>query len=372
MSRPPRRLAAAARLARLVATCAIAAAAAAASGFAASAAQAGTGLLELPGLRGDGPVTVFYPSLQPDQPVRRGPFELQLAPGGAATAGNGRLVVITHGSGGSPWVHTDVARALVAAGFVVALPEHAGDNYKDPSTPGPESWKRRPAEVSRAIDAVAQDARLAPLLRTDRVGVFGGSAGGHTALTFAGGHWSPARFRQHCEAHIAEDFSSCVGFFTRLNGNLLDGLKKAVALGVIRQRFDDATDQAYSDPRVQAAIAFVPFAADFDMATLATPRIPLGLITAGQDINQVPRFHSAAVLAACQDRCTVVADLPGASHGAMLSPMPPMHLLGAVHQALLGDPPGFDRSALPQVNAKVVAFFAQHLQPLQRAPQPAP
>lgn len=335
----------------------------------ASAAHAGTGLRELPGLQGDGPVTVFYPSGSADQPVQRGPFTLQLAPDGAPTPGNGRLVVITHGSGGSPWVHTDLARALVASGFVVALPEHAGDNYKDPSTPGPESWKRRPAEASRAIDAVAHDARLAPLVTVDRVGAFGGSAGGHTTLTLAGGHWSPARFRAHCEAHIAEDFSSCVGFITRLHGNLLDGLKKAVALGVIRQRFDDATDYAYSDPRVQAAIAAVPFAADFDMATLATPRIPLGLITAGLDINQVPQFHSSAVLAACQDRCTLVAHLPGASHGMMLSPLPPMHLLGTVHQALLGDPPGFDRSsAVPQVDAKVVAFFTQHLPPLRRTP----
>lgn len=119
------------------------------------------------------------------------PFALQLAWQGTPVAGNGRLVVVSHGSGGSPWVHTHLARALVQAGFVVALPEHAGDNYKDHSTPGPESWKRRPAEVSRAVDAVAQDALLAPLLALDKVGVFGGSAGGHTALVFAGGNGLP-------------------------------------------------------------------------------------------------------------------------------------------------------------------------------------
>lgn len=336
-----------------------------ATAAAAAASHAGTGLVELPGLQGDGPVTVFYPSSGANQPVQRGPFTLQLEPKGEPVRGNGRLVVITHGSGGSPWVHTDLAHALVAAGFVVALPEHARDNYKDHSTPGPESWKRRPAEVSRAVDALAQDARLGPLLALDKVGVFGGSAGGHTALTFAGGRWSPARFKQHCEAHIAEDFSSCVGFVTRLRGNLFDGIKKAVALGVIRQRFDDATEQAYNDPRVQAAIASVPFAADFDMASLATPRIPLGMVTAGKDVNQIPRFHSSAVLAACQNRCTHIADLADASHGAMLSPMPPLHVLGTVEQELLGDPPGFDRRVLPQVDAKVVSFFAQHLQPLQ-------
>lgn len=113
-----------------------------------TASQAGTGLMELPGLLGDGPITVFYPSSSADEPVQRGPFQLQLAWQGSPVRGNGRLIVITHGSGGNPWVHTDLARAMVAAGFVVALPEHAGDNSKDPSTPGPESWKRRPAEVS--------------------------------------------------------------------------------------------------------------------------------------------------------------------------------------------------------------------------------
>ena len=326
--------------------------------------HAGTGLTELPGLPGDGPVTVFYPSSSADEPVQRGPFQLQLAWQGTATPGNGRLIVITHGSGGNPWVHTDLARALVAAGFVVALPEHAGDNSKDPSTPGPESWKRRPREVSHAIDTVAQDTRLAPWLALDKVGVFGGSAGGHTALTLAGGAWSPARFRDHCEAHIADDFSSCVGFITRLHGNILDGLKKWFALAVIRHRFGDDTAYTHQDPRIQAAVASVPFAADFDMATLAHPRIALGLVTAGMDVNQVPRFHSDAVLTACQDRCTHVAHLPDASHGAMLSPMPPLHLLSDVQTALLGDPPGFDRKVLPEVDARIVAFFAQHLLPV--------
>lgn len=336
--------------------------------FVATTVHAGTGLLELAGLQGDGPVTVFYPSSAANAPIQRGPFDLQLAWQGAPVRGNGRLIVVTHGSGASPWVHTDLAHALVAAGFVVALPEHAGDNHKDASTPGPETWKRRPAEVSRAIDAVAQDTRLAPLLALDKVGVFGGSAGGHTALTLAGGRWSSARFKRHCEAHIAEDFSSCVGFLTRLQGNALDGLKKMVALAVIRLRFDDETMQGQTDPRIQAAVAMVPFAADFDMASLATPRIALGLVTAGMDINQVPRFHSSAVLDACRDRCTHIAHLPSAGHGAMLSPLPPLPLLGDVGVALLSDPPGFDRSALPKLNAQVAAFFAQHLQPLRAAP----
>lgn len=329
--------------------------------LAAASAQAGTGLASVPGLQGDGPVTVFYPSSAPDGPVQRGPFHLTLAGDGIPMRGNGRLIVISHGSGGAPWVHTDLARTLVEAGFVVALPEHRGDNARDPSTPGPDSWKRRPAEVSRAIDAIAGDTRFAPLLALDKVGLYGGSAGGHTALSLAGGRWSPANFKQHCEAHITEDFSSCVGFLTRLRGNFLDGLKTGLALAVIRQRFDDAAWQSHADTRVRAIVASVPFAADFDTVSLASPRVPLGLVVAQQDINQVPRFHVGAVRAACSS-CEVIADLPTAGHGAMLSPLPPLRP-GSIEAELLGDPPDFDRRQLPEVDRKITVFFHKHLLP---------
>src|SRR2546425_10936069 len=114
------------------------------------AAQAAVGVSEIAGKDGSGPVTIFYSSSSEAQPLKRGPFTLHLASQGAPVRGNGRLVVVSHGSGGSPWVHSDLARALVESGFVVAVPEHRGDNYKDLSAAGPESWKRRPAEIGRA------------------------------------------------------------------------------------------------------------------------------------------------------------------------------------------------------------------------------
>jgi predicted dienelactone hydrolase len=165
----------------------------------------------------------------------------------------------------------------------VALPEHRADNYKDDRDPGPDSWTRRPFEVSRAIDAVGRDRRFAPWLDLDKVGVYSVSADGHTALELAGGHWSPAGFMRHCEADLAADFAACVGLITRLDGGPLDGLKEAIARAVIRHRFADESVRSHTDPRVAAVVAAVPFAADFDMASLASPIVPLGLVTARQD-----------------------------------------------------------------------------------------
>lgn len=328
----------------------------------AQASQAAVGYAELPRARGDGPVTMFYPTRSDEAPIERGPFRMSFAVQGEAVRGNGRLVVLSHGSGGSPWVHSDLARALVGAGFIVAMPEHRGDNHKDHGTPGPESWKLRPAEVSRAIDAVAQDSRFAALLSFDKVGVYGMSAGGHTALSLAGGRWSTAGFRDHCAAHIADDFPACAGLATSLTGGAFDATKKWLAIRLINQRFDDAAWQMHTDPRVAAIVASVPYAADFEMASLAAPRVPLGLVTAGQDRWLAPAFHSDAVLKACAP-CERVAELPTAGHGALLSPAPPAAVLGKAAAALLADPPGFDRRVLAAVDQRIVAFFARHLLP---------
>ncbi len=326
----------------------------------AQAASTPLGVVQLAAAGEDGPVTVFYPTATPEAPVQRGPFTLQLAVDAPPAVGNQRLVVISHGSGGTAWVHADLARALVSAGFTVAVPQHRGDNALDPSQPGPVSWKQRPAEASRAIDAVGRDARFAPHLKLDRVGFYGMSAGGHTGLSIAGGAWSPGLFKRHCEAHIAEDFQACVGLITSQQGNWLDGIKRWVALRVIGARFDDPTPQTHTDPRFAAVVVGVPFAADFDFTTLAQPRVPIGVITAGQDAWLIPRFHSDKLLQACRS-CVRVAELPEAGHGALLSP-PPSGLTGLAG-AMLNDPPGFDRSRMREVDARIAAFLSQHLLP---------
>ena len=325
--------------------------------LAAGPAAAAVGLSEIAATAQDGPVTVFYPSNAETRPTRRGFMTLDLAEQGTPVRGNGRLVVISHGTGGTPWVHSDLARSLVEAGFIVALPEHRADHYKDHSD-APGALARRPGEVSRAIDALGRDSRFAALLQLDKVGVYGMSAGGHTALTLAGGRWSPAGFRDHCEAQIDHDFQFCVGVITSLTGGMFDGFKKWLALQVIRQRFDDATVRSHHDPRIAAVVAAVPAAAIFDVASLATPRVPLGLVTARQDRWLVPRFHSDRVLEACRS-CTLIAELSDGGHGAYLSPLPPG--LSGILGDMLNDPPGFDRSVLPAVDAKVTAFLAGHL-----------
>ena len=177
-------------------------------------------------------------------------------------------------------------------------------------------------------------------------------------MSLSGSH--PA-VRDHCLAHITADFSSCVGFLTLQDGSWLDGLKRWVARLVITARFGDATPQRHTDARVRAVVAMVPFAADFDPESLRAPVVPLGLVIAERDINQVPAFHAEAVRRTCAPRCTVLLQLADAGHGAMLSPLPPF-APGSIASRLLDDPPGFDRAAaIPAIETAVVGFFNAHL-----------
>ena len=328
---------------------------------AAHAAHAATlGTLTLPADENGGAVTLFYPTAETGQPEKRDDLELMLAEDAAPAPGNGRLIAISHGSGGGPWVHSALAKGLVDAGFVVVLPLHRGDNWSDPGHPGPDSWKQRPAEISHAIDRVAADPRFAGL-KLDRVGAFGMSAGGHTVLSLAGGAWSPERLRAHCEQHLAEDFNACVGLATGLTGGWLDGVKLWLAQRVLNARFTDATPQTHNDPRIAAIVAAVPYAADFDPASLTAPRVPLALITVGRDRWLPARFHSDMVLAACAG-CERLVDLPDAGHGALLAPAPTPEMLGRLECALICDPPGFDRPAATALwVGRTVEFFRRRL-----------
>ena len=321
---------------------------------------AATGLSEIASTPNHGVVTVFYPAMGKNVSLNKLGLPVFASPNATPVKGNGRLIVMSHGSGGSPWDYADLASTLVEAGFVVALPDHLRDNHQNGKDAGPTSWKVRPHEISSAIDAVAQDPRFAPTLKLDQVGMYGISAGGQTALTLAGGRWAPVKMVQHCDANIRADLHACVGLLFELNGGIFDGIKVFFARLILRWRFNDDQWQSHTDPRITAIVAGVPYGVVFDLNSLARPKIPVALITARQDVWLHPQFHSDPIVRACQS-CTVLHDFEKGGHGALLSPIrSPLEGLVA---RLIGDPVGFDRQETALVNQKISRYFQQRLLP---------
>ena len=334
-------------------------------------AQIGLSLLQLDGL----PVTLVYPTAQATQARSFGPFELQVATDAVPSPGQRRLIVLSHGTGGNPIVDHTLAATLVRAGYVVAQPQHAGDNYLDSSRAGPDAWTTRPTEVTRVIDGLAQHPTWKPLLQLDRVGVHGMSAGGVTALALAGGQWRLLDLVRHCLSHTDADFGFCFNGLTaadkqaerRAGYERARGVPEAylpATLTAVHGGRSPATGDVRPDPRVAAATLAVPVGAIFSADSLARIRVPVGVVSAGRDRMLLPRLHSGHVLQACGS-CTLLMDLPGAAHMDVLSPWPESvaRATATLHPRGGETEPGFDPAQRQAAFDAITTFYRRHLAP---------
>jgi predicted dienelactone hydrolase len=141
-------------------------------------------------------------------PVRHRPDPLQLQVIAPSKGGNGRLVLISHGLWDSPASFEGWAEALASRGTTVILPYHPGSDKQQQQAmlsgkaapPAPDELRKRPLDVSAAIDAV-RDGVIPGLqgVKADRVVVIGHSWGATTALQLGGARPSASRLRQRCD-----------------------------------------------------------------------------------------------------------------------------------------------------------------------------
>lgn len=288
-----------------------------------------------PARGGVGWMVVWYPTTEPERPVRRGPFTFMAADGAPVAAGRHPLVVVSHGSGGSALAHGDTAEALARRGYVVAAVHHGGNAFDDDGDAGTERmWKHRPVQFSAALDAVLADPELGGRVDAERIGALGMSAGGFTVLAAAGAVADLGHIAAYC-ATQREDPGFCRG------GG---------------PRWRDVIDA--HDRRLRAVVAMAPVAAMFGEDAFARVTVPVRLYRAELD-----ELVGAAQLEGVRDRLPrppEYAVVEGAGHYAFLMPFPASVLdeVGAPAQ----DPPGFDRVAFHErLNREVVDFFDRAL-----------
>lgn len=139
------------------------------------------------------PTVVWYPAAGPVPDLTAGsPTAMMDAP--AATTGPYPLVVVIHGISGQGIMFGAVGRHLASHGLVVAAADYDtgplpdGDTWGDQNAVG--QLYDRPASVVRVIGYADQlsapDGKLAGVIDTSRIGVWGLSTGGSTAFQAAG------------------------------------------------------------------------------------------------------------------------------------------------------------------------------------------
>jgi predicted dienelactone hydrolase len=284
-------------------------------------------------------VTLFYPSTGKPRLTLMGVSLSWLAPDAPITDGVHPLVVISHGTGGGTISHIDTALALADAGYVVAVPLHNGDNYQDTSEVGTDAWfVDRARQIVRTDDFVFGSWKDRAHIDPKRVGMFGFSAGGTTALVVIGG---------------TPDFSR-VDALCRTHPEFVCGLRKP---GTTRVPAPDAWTH---DPRIGAAVVVAPgYGFTFEPAGLASVHVPVQLWE-GSDDTSLPLPTNALAVQRLLPQAPEFHLVAGADHFSFLTPCGVAKI--ALPTMLCVDPHGFDRVAFHrQFNATLVAFFDRTL-----------
>jgi predicted dienelactone hydrolase len=293
-----------------------------------------------------GPIEVYlwYPSATPTSTLRLGPYEQTVAMDGPIAGTNLPLILISHGTGGSALTHYDTAIALAEAGYIAAAIEHTGDNWHDRSYSFTlRSLTERPRQLKLAIDYLLGHWADRDRIAADRIGAFGHSAGGFTALVAIGAAPDFALAVAFCKEH-PEDWG-CVR-------------ARAVAVGTPAAALPAPVWT--HDPRIKAAVvAATALGRIFTPAGLAGAMVPVQLWQGENDEIAVKPL-SFDMIKANLPSPPETHVVPLAGHFAFLAPCSPE--LAAAVPEVCKDPPGFDRGAFHRAfNAAVIDFLKKHL-----------
>jgi len=271
------------------------------------------------------PVLVFYPTNTPGQVEKLGSYPMDVALNAPLKAGTFPLILISHGTGGTPLVYRNLAYYLALHGFVVGLPEHPFNNRDNDAWAGTmQNLAARPRHLQLTINHIFDDPRFAPALKPNMVGLIGHSLGGYTALALAGGQ--PMVGPPHTP----------------------DGQWHAVPVPA-------------PDSRVAALVLLAPAVPWYiPDGTLRQVQLPILLLVGDKD-DHTPPPHAEIVLHGVPDlgkvQHRVVAN---AGHFSFLSPFPKARVSPAFPPSQ--DPPGFDRELFhEELNAEVLAFLRREV-----------
>lgn len=283
-------------------------------------------------------VLIWYPTSAEETPLHAGPFVVSAAREAAVADGERfPVVLLSHGSGGTPMGHRELAAALARAGLIVIVPTHVGDSAGH--TEGREAGRalaERPRQARLALAAVLADARFSGHADPARLGAIGYSAGGYTALVLAGAVPDVMRFVAYCAAK-PDDVGSC---------------------GRSRRSTPPAppVEAATPLPPLKALVLLDPLGVPFDAEGFAAVRMPV-LMYQPEDDSYLSAAANADAVAAALPTPPERRKVPG-RHFVFIDPCPAE--LADTAAMICRDAPGVDRSAIHRRMETDIAEFLRH------------
>lgn len=265
----------------------------------------------LPDTQNDRPLemVVWYPTATTatpqwfgDNPAFVGALAVPNAP---PTAGEHPLVVLSHGFGGN-WINqTWLASALAHKGYIVAAVNHPGSTSKDRTPQAAAQLWRRPADLSRAIDAVTAQPQQFGAVAKHRIAAVGHSLGGWTVMETAGARFDPDRFALDCKTHTK--LASC-NVYRQMNPASTSVSKARLAADL-------------SDKRVTAVVSLdLGLSRGMTDDSLAGLPVPTLVIAAGVPSEELPaQLESADLAKRLPQASTRYVEIKDASHFSFMA-----------------------------------------------------
>ncbi|MFL1501915.1 MULTISPECIES: alpha/beta fold hydrolase [unclassified Pseudomonas] len=226
-------------------------------------------------------------------------------PDAAPAAGEHPLVVLSHGHGGNWGKQVWLASALAHKGYIVAAVNHPGTTTKDRSPHAAAQLWQRPADLSRAIDAVLAQPKQFGAVANHQIAAVGHSLGGWTVMEIAGARFDPDLFSKDCAKH--PKLGGCIGY------------QKMNPAGTPVGKAQLAAD--LRDKRVTAVVSLdLGLSRGFTSASLGVLPVPALVIAGGVPTEDMsPELESADMVKRLPKASTQYVEIGDATHFSFMS-----------------------------------------------------